>query len=153
MVIARLWQNAGKGQASGAHAVTDSAARSWLLANLRDIHCEHQHLFALVHRYYSALSGGGDALANILDEIVEATAIHFASEEELLQALSHPGLKAHKAAHQPILDDLAACRGLVSGDTRGARVRTAHAMDALLIHHVRDDADIQRLSEDTVLNG
>jgi hemerythrin-like metal-binding protein len=45
-------------------------------------------------------------VASILDGLLEATALHFAFEEELMERTSYPERGAHRAAHDLFLQDL-----------------------------------------------
>lgn len=65
---------------------------------------QHKRLIGLINQLHDAMiEGKGRAvLASILDELVDYTQTHFATEEVMMKKCDYPGLAEHKEAH----DDL-----------------------------------------------
>ena len=46
---------------------------------------------------------GRERVSELLDQLIEFTRMHFASEEQLMEQSSFPGLAEHRAEHQSML--------------------------------------------------
>ena len=84
-----------------------------------------------------------DALLARVDELIDHTARHFASENEWMTALSFPAMHCHVAEHEGVLDAMRLARGYVAeGKAEVGRVlgrelanwfaNHARSMDAML---------------------
>lgn len=69
--------------------------------NIGAIDTQHKQLVALLNKLYDAMRDGkGKGLSgNVLNELVEYTKFHFATEEKLMQEHSFPGFLAHLSEH------------------------------------------------------
>lgn len=67
---------------------------------------QHQKLFDIMNRLHEAMSvGKGQALVKtVLQELIDYTTTHFASEEATLEKQGYPTLAAHKAEHKALLE-------------------------------------------------
>jgi hemerythrin len=65
---------------------------------------QHQNLFRVARELYAAMSTGRgkNAMATILDRLVQYTAVHFAHEERLMRLHDYPDLDAHRAEHEAL---------------------------------------------------
>jgi hemerythrin len=54
--------------------------------------------------------------ATILDALLDASALHFAREEELMERTAYPQAGPHRAAHDLFLQDLHACASEIARD-------------------------------------
>lgn len=65
---------------------------------------QHQNLFRIAGELYAAMSAGRGkaAMAEILDRLVQYTAVHFAQEERLMRLHDYPHLAAHRAEHEAL---------------------------------------------------
>ena len=65
------------------------------------IDAQHKKLISLTDRLHEAMKSGkgNDALAEVLDSLIDYTVTHFAYEEKLMSANAYPGYLAHKVIH------------------------------------------------------
>ncbi|MGD1075133.1 MAG: bacteriohemerythrin [Thermodesulfovibrionales bacterium] len=72
-----------------------------LSVNIGSIDAQHKKLVALVNTLHDAMSSGKgqQALGKILDELIEYTKSHFATEERLMTTHVYPGYLSHKKEH------------------------------------------------------
>ena len=70
---------------------------------------DHKDLIILVNKLDEALhSGKGHCvLGDILDELINYTALHFGREERLMQQIKYPEFARHKNEHDALLSDVA----------------------------------------------
>lgn len=68
------------------------------------IDTDHKRLVGLLNRlHYAVLAGDDDSgIAQILDDLVGYTQIHFAREEALMQRIGYPDLQSHRGVHERI---------------------------------------------------
>lgn len=84
------------------------------LVGIPQVDAEHRQLFAIIQRVEDAL-GCDDDLVQVLafaaiQELIDYTRTHFASEEKLMRAAGYPRLEAHLGLHSVLLhtvDDMA----------------------------------------------
>jgi hemerythrin len=107
-----------------------------------EIDAEHKELFALCWQYYAELGIGANRsqLGEIFAEILDQTRSHFAHEEAVLKKAIFPRYVGHQLAHRQILADLVSSQPALGGAKGIADKEAQHVLDALLIHHVREDA-------------
>ena len=72
------------------------------------IDAQHKNVFRLAAEFHRAIvSGEGKAfIPQLLDRLVQYTAVHFAYEERLMQEAGYPNLPAHKAEHEELTKKL-----------------------------------------------
>lgn len=69
---------------------------------------QHQRLFRLIERFRQTAENhlldnvGINATREALEQLLEYTRLHFASEEKLLAQKRYPGLAAHRAKHREL---------------------------------------------------
>lgn len=78
--------------------------------NIRSIDDQHKKLVALVNNLHDAMSAGKgqQVLGKILDELIEYTKTHFATEERLMIAHTYPGYLSHKKEHDGLTQQVIA---------------------------------------------
>jgi len=78
--------------------------KSEFSVNIVSIDAQHQTLFRLAEDLYQAMSRGQakQAMAKILDRLVQYTTMHFAHEERLLKLHRYPDFAAHQAEHEAL---------------------------------------------------
>ena len=66
---------------------------------------QHQNLFRLAAQLHAAMSSGQSnaILAELFDDLVQYTTVHFQQEERLMQGVNYPNFAAHKAEHEALL--------------------------------------------------
>ena len=74
----------------------------------RPLDFEHQGQIELLLAVEAELRGTADKarLAMMLDQLIEFTNIHFMSEQVLMRELAYPGLRAHEAEHDHLMDQM-----------------------------------------------
>lgn len=75
-----------------------------LSVGLQEIDEQHKILVGLVNRLYEAIVTNHEhqAVANILNELVDYTIIHFAVEESLMRIFDYPQYEEHKRHHEEL---------------------------------------------------
>lgn len=77
------------------------------LVGIAQVDSEHQRLFEIAGRVYDCLAAQHDAALaearSAIEELLEYTSTHFASEEGLMEAAGYPDLAAHRAQHRHLL--------------------------------------------------
>jgi hemerythrin-like metal-binding protein len=108
---------------------------------LRCIERQHRHVYALVKDFNPARRRGADRdrLLFILKEIIHWAQGHFATEERILFEVASSGYSLQKAAHRVIIDELTLFHDFVMSSKSVTRDQCIHAMDSLLVHHIKDD--------------
>lgn len=71
-----------------------------------EIDAQHQHLFALLDKLFTAVCSGTGAqvVEEVIDELVAYTRHHFVVEESLMRELNYPALEKHRQDHQQLLE-------------------------------------------------
>ena len=113
-----------------------------------EIEAEHRGLFALCWQFYKELRTGAASQGQLLDvfnEIVDQASVHFAHEDVVLKKIVYPRHAMHQLAHRQILIDLVSSQHAMKKVNEMAHRDAQHSLDALLIHHVREDAKFARL--------
>jgi hemerythrin len=69
--------------------------------HVASVDAQHKNLFRMAAELHQAMLAGKakGILAQLLDQLVKYTVVHFAHEERLMQEASYPQLAAHKAQH------------------------------------------------------
>ena len=71
---------------------------------LEEVDEQHQHLFELVNHLHALVAAGDDqsTAGKVLDELVDYTVEHFATEERLFLAHQYPRYEEHKKEHDEL---------------------------------------------------
>jgi len=79
------------------------------ILNIGEIDRQHQHLFALVDNLHQAMASpqSTDSVSNALEELVNFTRMHFATEESLMTRHAYPEYEKHREEHETLLQDVA----------------------------------------------
>ncbi|HKK00822.1 MAG TPA: bacteriohemerythrin [Desulfuromonadales bacterium] len=80
-----------------------------LSVKVTEIDRQHQKLVALVNKLFNAMKSGqgDDVLGTILDELVNYTQSHFATEERLMKKFGYQDFDAHKQEHTDLVEQVA----------------------------------------------
>jgi hemerythrin-like metal-binding protein len=108
---------------------------------LRCIDRQHTSIYTLVQEFNMALRerADRDQLLGILEEIIARSQGHFATEERMLFAAGDPGYAEQSFAHRLIIEELTLFHAFVLSAKAVTREQCIHAMDSLLVHHIKDD--------------
>ncbi|MGA7178359.1 MAG: hemerythrin family protein [Thiobacillaceae bacterium] len=115
---------------------------------LPEIEAAHRTLFALCGQYYQELKTGGpdrDQVLNVFNEIMAQTRQHFDHEEKVLKKIIYPQHAAHQLAHRQILVDMVSLHEAMKAANEIMHKEAQHGLDALLIHHITEDATFPKL--------
>ncbi|HET6513967.1 MAG TPA: bacteriohemerythrin [Thermodesulfovibrionales bacterium] len=79
-----------------------------LSVNIGSIDEQHKRLVSLVNSLHDAMSSGKgkEIMGKILDELIEYTKTHFATEERLMTAHTYPGYLTHKKEHDGLTKEV-----------------------------------------------
>lgn len=71
---------------------------------------QHKILIKLINDLYDAMKAGEakDKLSSVLEELVQYTVTHFASEEKMFDKYGYPETKEHKEEHKKFVGQVAA---------------------------------------------
>ncbi len=101
---------------------------------------QHQKLMEMVNRLFAAMRSGraNSVVSQILDELVNYTATHFADEENLMKQYKYPGLAEQQAMHKDLVRQALALQQQVrQGQPLGTQV--FHFLKSWLINHIQNE--------------
>lgn len=101
---------------------------------------QHRRLFDLARALWQAADDPGADSARLIDDIVEYTHTHFASEEAMLSGIGYPQLKAHKTLHKSIFEavDMIVNR-LAGSDPKILGREVAEFVSEWLVRHIEKE--------------
>lgn len=105
---------------------------------LPEIDDQHQSLFEIMNRLWSAIvtRGDGARMLAILGELEHYTQTHFTAEETFMRVIHYPDFNAHKTAHTSFIQRLAAERqALETG--RPLSLDLLHFLKDWLVNHIQ----------------
>ena len=104
----------------------------------RPLDFEHQGQMELLLAVEAELRGTADKarLAMLLDQLIEFTNIHFMSEQVLMRELAYPGLRAHEAEHDHLMDQMRDFQKRTESGERTLSVADLSALRDWVIHHI-----------------
>lgn len=120
-------------------ATREPESAAALATGAAEVDREHHLQLDLLDRFSSALAAGAEhgVLAAILDQLVDFTKMHFASEEALMRLYGYERFAAHVAQHEETLERIEALR---QASETGAEDLTAETLVHLrhwLVEHIR----------------
>lgn len=110
------------------------------------VDAQHEGQLALAGALVETLRDGGEAAAaaKVLDELIDRTREHFASEGELIRRHRYPDSALHLAEHARGLADLERWRHALYGPTLPAARDATSLKTALEVHVATMDRDLAR---------
>ncbi len=108
--------------------------------NIVELDNQHQILLSMLNELYDAMlqKKEDEVLANILDELIGYTTIHFAREEELMKKYFYPGLLVHKKEHESLTAQVVAFRDKHRSGEITVSVKVFDFLVDWLIKHIKD---------------
>lgn len=111
-----------------------------LNVGIEELDEQHRALVDLINQIYDAMHrrNGGELVEDILNQLLEATRIHFAVEESLMRVLDYPQYVEHKAQHARLLEHLS---GLTEGVATGeilVNFELLHELKVWLVRHIQE---------------
>ncbi len=90
--------------------------------NIAELDSQHQYLFYLIRNLELAIAAGrGDEITEAaLDNVVNYTMHHFATEEGLMQRHGFPGTAAHRIAHNSLTLEVSRLQKELAAGKEGA---------------------------------
>ena len=66
---------------------------------------QHKQLFEMLNRLHEAMGSGkgSQAVAAVLEQLVQYTRTHFSDEENMMSAYQYPDFSAHKHLHEDLV--------------------------------------------------
>ncbi len=100
---------------------------------------QHRGLVNLVNRLYSALRNGqgNAALGEILEELIQYTAVHFKTEEDLMVRYSYPDYESHKRTHDGLVKQVLEIQSKFKEGRGTLSVELMNFLKSWLINHIQ----------------
>jgi hemerythrin len=109
---------------------------------IKSIDLQHKKLVDILNELYDAMGKGhaNEMLGKILDELIQYTIVHFATEERLFKQHGYPEFVAHKKEH----DDLTAQVKKLQADFKSGKITLSMQVatflkDWLKVHILQTD--------------
>lgn len=102
---------------------------------------QHQQLVGLINQLYEAMKvGKGQVeLGMILEELVDYTRKHFASEEDLMLKHAYPQYAEHKASHDRLTQQVIEFKNQYHAGKIGLSVQMMNFLKEWLVNHILDE--------------
>ena len=106
---------------------------------LAEVDREHTLQLDLLDRFATQLGAGADqsALAATLDQLVDFTKMHFASEEALMRLYGYERFAAHVAQHEETVERIDALRDACEAGAEDLTAETLVHLRHWLVEHIR----------------
>ena len=104
-----------------------------------EVDWEHTLQLDLLDRFATQLGTGADreALAATLDQLVDFTKMHFASEEALMRLYGYERFAAHVAQHEETVERIDALRDACEAGAEDLTAETLAHLRHWLVEHIR----------------
>jgi hemerythrin len=119
--------------------VTGTAARPELDTGVAEVDVEHQLQVQLIEAVKGAVSARRDraTVSALLEQLQDASSIHFMSEELMMRLHAWPRYQAHVEAHGRLLEDLATLRRDLETGLAVEHVVALDQLQSWLTDHIR----------------
>jgi hemerythrin len=109
-----------------------------LSVGVEEIDNQHKKLVSLINHLHEAMhSGQGkEAMAIILDRLIQYTAFHFKTEENLMQTHKYPQSISHTQEHQGLVKAVLELQKGYSEGKTGITLETMNFLKNWLNHHI-----------------
>ena len=106
---------------------------------IREMDVEHRQLIAHIAKLQQEMAGGAEPekVLNILRQIYDEIAEHFALEEKVMQQMSYAAYADHKEDHETLLEDLREIMEEVDEDGGIDEVQLTDDLDRWFSDHFR----------------
>ncbi|MGA8155403.1 MAG: bacteriohemerythrin [Rhodoplanes sp.] len=100
---------------------------------------EHQGQIDLLLAIETELGGAGDTarLAALLDQLIEYTNIHFMSEQVEMRQQVYPGLPAHEAEHDQLMEQMRDFQQRIASAERTLDAADISTLRDWVLRHIR----------------
>jgi len=99
---------------------------------------QHRQLITLSNELLRAIAEGhGEAgLQPLFENLLDYTDSHFADEEEYMESVGYPDLKAHRAIHRRLINDVANFREKILGGVPVAPEKALEFINGWIVRHI-----------------
>ncbi|MDR0563465.1 MAG: bacteriohemerythrin [Azoarcus sp.] len=103
-----------------------------------EIDKQHKMLFELIDKLHAAIfqHKGTSACAEVLDELIEYTRIHFSLEQRLMHMGKYPGYEAHCALHRELVQDVESLVEKIHSGRTAISFELLHFLRTWLTKHI-----------------
>ena len=118
---------------------SEPKTESGLAIGEAEVDREHTLQLDLLDRFGAQLGAGADreALADTLDQLVDFTKMHFASEEALMRLYGYERFAAHVAQHEETVERIDALRDASEAGAEDLTAETLAHLRHWLVEHIR----------------
>ena len=132
------WDHLDKGQASpqgGLIRWDDS-----LSVNIALVDRQHRKLVELINQLFEALRAGKgkEALAPVLESLVDYTQRHFTDEERMMNSHGYPGLEEHREAHAHLIARVTEFQTKLAQGKETISSELFNFLKSWLLHHIKE---------------
>jgi len=102
---------------------------------------QHKTLFDLIDKIHTAILNhkGSAACAEVLDELVDYTRIHFGLEESLMHIAKYPEYEAHRSLHHKFVSEVEALQHKIHSGKTAISFELLHFLRTWLSTHILGD--------------
>jgi len=99
---------------------------------------EHRVQLGLFRAFAQAIRSraGDEEKAEILDNLIDYTELHFNSEQLLMRLHAYPGFDAHVAEHDGLMADVKELRRLIEAGDEAAGLDLVDKLESWLVEHI-----------------
>jgi hemerythrin len=99
---------------------------------------QHKTLFELINKIHSAIleHKGTAVCAEVLDELVDYTRIHFGLEQSLMHMGKYPEYEAHCALHRELVSEVVSLQNKIHSGKAAISFELLHFLRTWLVKHI-----------------
>lgn len=109
-----------------------------LSVGVKEIDTQHKKLVDIINQLHDAMAvgHGKDVLVKVLDELVDYTVYHFATEERLMKAHGYDHHFTHEHEHRDLVNTVAELQAAMKSGGASLTLTTMHFLRDWLNHHI-----------------
>lgn len=109
-----------------------------LMVNIPQIDTQHQKLVVLINQLHNAMKVGKSRaiVGETLKGLIEYTAMHFKTEEDLMETYQYPQFSEHKAAHEKLVESVLAFQQQFQNNEAFVAMDVMEFLKDWLINHI-----------------
>lgn len=99
---------------------------------------QHKVLVGLVNEMHAAIreQRGREECGAVLEQLIEYTRVHFATEESVMSVMRYPELEQHRAEHQKLMDEVSQLKARFDDGSVNLTMELMHFLKAWLHNHI-----------------
>lgn len=108
--------------------------------NIPAIDEQHKGLIELINQLHVAIieHHGKSTAREVLDRLSEYTHDHFALEERLMTLSHYPGIEAHRAQHQEMIEQVRTLQHRFYDENKPIAFELLYVLKKWLVHHINE---------------